>query len=274
MRILISAISALTLAGCATAYGEMGLSGGVAAERMSADTFRIKSRANHFTDKTVAADYALLQAAEAAASACFSHFQIVDSDNRTTTNNWVSPSTSTSSWSSNYNGGRVSGSRSTVYTPGQEFTFVQPGVDLYIQGVNLTAGYRPSPNLFSVQDVITYTGGRVTRSKRQVVHQQNCASAPQSVPMNAPADLLPPPNFERRTAYEPLTQRPVAAPPARVFAPSAPVQQAAPLSVYPRISPAQVDAPQLGYAPQAQSSTNADDVWVETPQGWRPARGQ
>jgi hypothetical protein len=274
MRILISAISALALAGCATAYGEMGLSGGVAAERMSADTFRIKSRANHFTDKTVAADYALLQAAEAAASACFSHFQIVDSDNRTTKNNWVSPSTSTSSWSSNYNGGRVSGSRSTVYTPGQEFTFVQPGVDLYIQGVNLTAGYRPSPNLFSVQDVITYTGGRVTRSKRQVVHQQNCASAPQSVAMNAPADLLPPPNFEPRTAYEPLTQRPVAAPPARVFAPSAPVQQAAPLSVYPRISPAQVDAPQPGYAPQAQSSTNTDDVWVETPQGWRPARGQ
>ncbi len=247
MRILISAISALALSGCATAYGEMGFSGGVAAERMSADTFRIKSRANHFTDKTVAADYALLQAAEAAASACFSHFQIIDSDDRTTTSNWVSPSTSTTNWSgswaSNYNGGRASGSRSTVYTPGQEFTFVQPGVDLYIQGVNPPAGYRPSPRLFSVQDVITYTGARVTRSKRQVVQQQNCASAPQSVAMTAPVELLPPPGFEPRTAYEPVVQGPVAAPQARAFVPSVPAPQAAPLTVYPRISPAPVDAP-------------------------------
>lgn len=273
MRILISAISALALSGCATAYGEMGFSGGVAAERMSADTFRIKSRANHFTDKTVAADYALLQAAEAAAAACFSHFRIVDSDNRTTTSNWISPSSSTTNWSSSYNGGRGSGSMSTVYSPGQEFTFVQPGVDLYIQGVNPSAGYRPSPDLFSAQDVITYTGSRVTRSKRQVVHQQACASMPQAV-ASAPVDLLPPPNLAPSASYEPAAQRPVVPIPTRTFATSAPASQPAPLAVYPRISPVQIDSPQQGYAPQTQSSANADDVWVETPQGWRPARGQ
>lgn len=273
MRILVSAISAFALAGCATAYGEMGFSGGVAAERMSADTFRIKSRANHFTDKTVAADYALLQAAEAVAAACYTHFRIVNSDNRTTTSSWISPSSSTSNWSSSYNGGRRSGSLSTTYTPGQEFTFVQPGVDLYIQGVNPSAGYGSSPDLFSAQEVMTYTGSRVTRSKRQVVHQQACASTPQVAALAAPAGLLPPPDIEPR-ASAPVAQRPVAPLPVQAFAPSAPVSQAAPLAVYPRISPVPIDAPQPGYPPQAQSSAGSDDVWVETPQGWRPARGQ
>lgn len=274
MRTVVSAISALALAGCATAYGEMGFSGGVAAERMSADTFRIKSRANHFTDKTVAADYALLQAAEAAASACVSHFRIIDSDNRTTTSNWVSPSSTTTNWSSSYNGGRGSGSLSTVYNPGQELTFVQPGLDLYIQGVNPSGGYRPSPGLFSAQEVITYTGSRVTRSKRQVVHQQACASMPLTAALSAPVDLLPPPDLEPRAADAPAAQRPVTPLPARAFPTNAPASQLTPLAVYPRISPVQVEAPQPGYAPQAQSAANSNDVWVETPQGWRPAQGQ
>ncbi len=45
MRKIALLLSALSLAGCATTYGEMGFGGGVAAERISADTFRIKSRA-------------------------------------------------------------------------------------------------------------------------------------------------------------------------------------------------------------------------------------
>ena len=54
----------LVLAGCATKYQEMGFTGGVAAERITADTYRIVARGNGYTGNTTIQDYALLKAAE------------------------------------------------------------------------------------------------------------------------------------------------------------------------------------------------------------------
>lgn len=249
MRVLIVIAAGLSLAGCATAYGEMGFGGGVAAERISADTFRIKSRANMFTDKTVAQDYAMLQAAEAAAAACFTHFVIVDSDNRTTTNTWVSPSTVNSDWSGGFSGGRYSSSGRSTYTPGQEFTFVQPGVDLYVRGVTVNGARSLGNDVFAVNDIMTYTGARVTRSDRPVVHQQQCAPQAQIAATEASLTLLPP---SWAVAGEPAAPRPADAPAyapspyspviqAPTYLPRAPAPYAAPfaqparLSVYPRI---------------------------------------
>lgn len=39
-------LAAGLLAGCATSYGDMGFSGGVRADQMSADTYRIVARGN------------------------------------------------------------------------------------------------------------------------------------------------------------------------------------------------------------------------------------
>ncbi len=230
---------------------------------------------NAFTDKTVAADYALLQAAEAAGAACFSHFLIVTSDNRTTSSTWVSPSTSNTNWSGGWSantaGGRAFGSSSTVHTPGQALTFVSPGVDLYIRGMNASGNYSASPNLFSVQDVIEYTGARVARSERQVVHQSNCASQPQPQPVTADMISRLPPVGSRSYGALARVGRPDATVSAGVASPRNSMGTTQPLIVYPRISPASAIAPQ----PQEPSSPldpDADDVWVETSQGWVPLR--
>ena len=50
----------LLLAGCATKYQEMGFTGGVAAEQVTSDTYRIIARGNGYTGNTAIQDYALL----------------------------------------------------------------------------------------------------------------------------------------------------------------------------------------------------------------------
>ena len=62
----ISALAeaAMLLGGCSTRYQEMGFTGRVASEQMSADVFRIKSSGNAYTEATTVQDYVLLKAAE------------------------------------------------------------------------------------------------------------------------------------------------------------------------------------------------------------------
>ncbi len=64
MRPLIIAYLALSLSACATKYQDMGFTGGVSAEQLTADTYRIVSRGNGYTGATKVQDYALVKAAE------------------------------------------------------------------------------------------------------------------------------------------------------------------------------------------------------------------
>jgi hypothetical protein len=75
VQIIIAA--AWLLAGCATKYQEMGFSGGVAAEQMTKDTFRIKSRGNAYTAGTTVQDHVLLKAAEKTKQAGATHFVLI-----------------------------------------------------------------------------------------------------------------------------------------------------------------------------------------------------
>lgn len=63
MRLVVLAIS-LSLIGCATKYQDMGFSGGVAAEQVTADTWRIVARGNAYTGGTRIQDFVLMKAAE------------------------------------------------------------------------------------------------------------------------------------------------------------------------------------------------------------------
>ena len=58
-------LSILALGACSTGYQEMGLTGGVEAEQMSADIFRITARGNGMTEKTTVEDYVLLESRRA-----------------------------------------------------------------------------------------------------------------------------------------------------------------------------------------------------------------
>src|SRR6185503_20266800 len=70
-------LMSITLTACSTRYQHMGFAGGVSAERMTADTFRIVARGNGYTDATTIQDYALLKAAETTVAAGGTHFVVV-----------------------------------------------------------------------------------------------------------------------------------------------------------------------------------------------------
>jgi uncharacterized lipoprotein len=75
-----AALILVTLAACSTGYQEMGLTGGVKAEQMSADTFRVTARGNGLTEKTTVEDYVLLKAAETTKEAGGTHFVIINAE--------------------------------------------------------------------------------------------------------------------------------------------------------------------------------------------------
>ena len=62
---LVVVAAAVMLASGATQYGDMGYTGGVRADQMTANPYRIVSRGNGFSDSTQVADFAIRKAAEA-----------------------------------------------------------------------------------------------------------------------------------------------------------------------------------------------------------------
>jgi hypothetical protein len=92
---------AFSWGGCATKYQEMGFSGGVSAQQITADTYRIVGRGNGYTGNTTIQDYVLLKAAETTQSAGATHFVIINAENANRTETIVSPGTSTTSFVGN-----------------------------------------------------------------------------------------------------------------------------------------------------------------------------
>ncbi len=99
-KIMITAILALSLAGCATKYGEMGLLGGVQAQQITSDTYRIIARGNGYTNSTTVKDFSLLKAAETTLSVGKRYFVVLEKQDttgveyNTTYNRYVGATTS------------------------------------------------------------------------------------------------------------------------------------------------------------------------------------
>lgn len=110
MRFLLFLVFCTLLAGCATKYQEMGFGGGVAAQQITADTWRIQSRGNAYTNAATVQDYVLLKAAETAQAAGGSHFQIVSAADASRASTFVAP-----------------GSSTTTFVGNQAFTTTSPG---------------------------------------------------------------------------------------------------------------------------------------------------
>jgi len=150
------ALAVVTLfAGCATRYQEMGFTGGVAAEQMSADVFRIKSRGNGYTDATTVQDYVLLKAAETAKSIGGTHFQIIDAADATRQQVVTTPGVVNTSVYSNV--------AFTTYSPPSTSIVKKPGQDVYIRVLRLPVGQQPPAGAFVADDIVQFIGGRVKR---------------------------------------------------------------------------------------------------------------
>jgi hypothetical protein len=69
-------LSLLLLTCCATPYQEYGLGGGVSAEKLSANTYKIASYGNALATSALVHDHAMLKAAETTQQAGGTHFVI------------------------------------------------------------------------------------------------------------------------------------------------------------------------------------------------------
>jgi hypothetical protein len=154
MRILGVVVLCAALGGCATKYQEMGFTGGVAAQQITADTWRILSRGNAYTASTTVQDYVLLKAAETTQAAGGGYFQIVSAGDASRASTFVTPGTSTTT---------VVGNQAfTTSSPGSVDTVIKPGQDVYIR-VLKTAPNVPTPGVYSAAEIIQFVGSRVQR---------------------------------------------------------------------------------------------------------------
>jgi len=144
----------LLLIGCGTKYQEMGFTGGVSAEQITKDTYRIVARGNGNTRSTTIQDYALLKAAETTKDAGATHFVIIGAADATRTDQIVVPGTSTTTFSGN-----------TAYTtrsPGYVDNIIKPGQDVHIRVLKLTPGQQ-MPGAYAADEIIQFIGPRVKR---------------------------------------------------------------------------------------------------------------
>jgi hypothetical protein len=156
IRVLQAFLAAVLLCGCATRYQDMGLTGGVGAQQITADTFRIISRGNGFTTAETVQDYILLKAAEVTQSAGATHFAIVSAADATRVGSIQTPTTAQT---------HVIGNTAyTTVSPGSTIPIVKPGQDVYIKVFTLPRGQPAPPGSYAAEEIIRFVGSRVKRA--------------------------------------------------------------------------------------------------------------
>jgi hypothetical protein len=150
MRLAALILLAATLCGCSTRYQSMGFTGGVAAEQMTADTFRISARGNGYTSTTTIQDYMMLKAAETTKQAGGSYFVIVSAADASRTGYMTTPGRAQTTV--------VGNTAYTSYSPGSVYSTFKPGEDAYIRVVP-----PGTPGAISADQIIQFVGSRVRR---------------------------------------------------------------------------------------------------------------
>lgn len=147
---------ALALSGClSTPYQERGFTGGVQAQQITSNTWRITARGNGFTSDSTVQDFALLKAAETTLAAGGTHFIILAVEDAERRSVGYTPTTVNTS---------VYGNNATSYvTGGAPYTIVKPGQNLIIQVVSVGLGRAAPANSFSASEIVSIVGSRVRR---------------------------------------------------------------------------------------------------------------
>lgn len=148
-RVLATA-ALLGLAGCGTPYQSMGFRGGVEAQQITGDTYRIKSRGNAYTARSDVQDYILLKAAETTKEAGATHFALIGSEDATRRSIEVSGSA--------YSTGNRFGITTTSNASASEM--IKPGQDAFIR---VYKGAPPGISALAADDIIQHVGPRVKR---------------------------------------------------------------------------------------------------------------
>jgi hypothetical protein len=154
---LIAAVAfmavSLSLMGCATRYQEMGFAGGVTAQQLTADTWRIVARGNGYTGSTRVQDFVLLKAAETTRAAGGKYFVISASQDASRRDTVVTPPSAETTF--------VGNSAYTTFKPESVNTEIHPGQDTYIQVLRLPPGAQPPPGTLNADEIVQYIGPRL-----------------------------------------------------------------------------------------------------------------
>ena len=162
---VVAAVS-LALAGCATTYGEIGgwEEDGVSADRLTADTFRIRARGNSSTDPALVQDFAMLRAAETLRAQCFTHFVVVDGADRTEVKEGYTPPQEVTRVVEKKVDGKLEKVVTKSWTPGSSWVNVRPGQDMIVRGLT-GSEVDDAPGAVAVDEVLAFVGPRVVRRK-------------------------------------------------------------------------------------------------------------
>jgi hypothetical protein len=153
IRAGLVAVALLTVAACATRYGDMGLTGGVAAEPITSDIYRIKARGNGYTDQARVQDFVPGVETEP--------IRVASADPPST--KWVAPAARAVSadLSNTYQATRVGNTVIGSYNPGVTVDFVKPGQDTYVRVVTVARGQQPPPGAFDAAEIARTIGPRL-----------------------------------------------------------------------------------------------------------------
>ncbi|MEO3387318.1 hypothetical protein [Mesorhizobium sp. CAU 1741] len=147
MKWIFAAFFALFLSACTTPYQEMGATGGVKAEAIGYDRYRVSSLINAYTSPPLVVDYMMLKAAETAIANGASHFIVESVSDNTTVNTYATPGV-VNCWG-----------YGCVATPSTIQQSVIPAGHIIIR---LVRGSPPS-NATSAKEIVDTIGSRVSR---------------------------------------------------------------------------------------------------------------
>lgn len=148
---------AAALAGCSTPYQDMGFTGGVSAQQLTSDTFRIQARGNSYTSGTAVQDYLMVKAAETTVKNGGTHFAVVSAENASSTSQIVTGGTARTEFYGN--------TAVTRYTPPVATNVFKPGQDAYIRVLKIPQGQQPPAGAISAAEILQYVGPRVLNQK-------------------------------------------------------------------------------------------------------------
>ncbi len=153
LRYIAIIACAASLVSCATKYQDMGFTGGVAAEPVMTDVYRITARGNGYTSADRVQDFVLLKAAETTLAAGGNYFVVIDEKDRTNIINGQTPGTVQTNV--------VGHTAFTTYSPGVNYNIVKPGEALMIRVLRLKQGETPPSGAFPAQDIANTIGPRL-----------------------------------------------------------------------------------------------------------------
>jgi len=127
MKSLLTAlVAAALLAGCATDYQSQGFTGGFTETQLNPNVYRVSFIGNGYTSMERAADFTLLRCAELSLQNGYSHFAIIDGNQWTKTETYVTPTTTNTTFNAHSTGNNISGSATSTTTGGQVYNFQKP----------------------------------------------------------------------------------------------------------------------------------------------------